>query len=247
MQRKAPFLKGSFYHVYNRGADRRIIFSEKNDHLRFMGLLYACNSTESLDVKRFFERGRPFTEVFKEQRGEQLTDIGAYCLMPNHYHLLLHELVPGGISQFMKKLGTAYAMYFNRKYKRTGTLFEGRFKAMLVAKESYFEYLFAYIHLNPLKLIDPEWKSGIRDVETARAFLERYTSSSYLDFVGTTRPEGAIVNRDPALWHNYFKNVNDFRDFIHLWLASLEREERGDLDSMDWEKQAPAKAAVVVQ
>src|SRR3989338_5483185 len=100
--------------------------------------------------------------------------------MPNHFHLLLKEIEMGGISQFMGKLSTAYSMYFNKKYERTGSLFEGRFKSSRIANDNYLHYLFAYIHLNPIKLIEPMWKEkGINDFARAKEFLGRYNYSSY--------------------------------------------------------------------
>ena len=150
---------------------------------------------------------------------ENLVDIGSYCLMPNHFHILVHERAEGGISKFMQKLSTAYSMYFNTKYERTGVLFEGRFKAQHANTDNYLKYLFAYIHLNPVKLIDSQWKeNGIIDRAKAQRYLKTYRFSSYLDYLGKKRPENMILNKD--VFPEYFENFSEFRDFIDEWLTA---------------------------
>lgn len=115
----------------------------------------------------------------KEHR-ELLVNIHAFCLMPNHYHLLLTERIDGGISKFMKKVNMGYAKYFNQKYERKGALFEGRYKSILVKNDAHFIYLPYYIHLNPLDLIMPGWrKNKIYDYKKAIQFLENYRWSSF--------------------------------------------------------------------
>ena len=124
-------------------------------------------------------------DILDFSRGEPIVDIGAYCLMPNHFHLLIRETNKPCISIFMKKISTAYAMYFNKKYSRTGSLFEGRFKAEHANNDRYLKYLFAYIHLNPVKLRQPNWKEdGIKNVRETLTFLETYPYSSFHSFVG---------------------------------------------------------------
>ena len=86
-------------------------------------------------------------------RGETLVDIGIYCLVPNHFHLLIKEKTENGISEFVKKVATGYSMYFNKKYERTGSLFEGPFKAKRIDTDEYLKYIFSYIHLNRKQII----------------------------------------------------------------------------------------------
>ena len=141
-------------------------------------------------------------------------DIITYCLMPNHFHILVRETSEKGVSQFMQRLGTAYSSYFNKKYKRTGTLFEGPFKARLVDTEPYLLYLTSYIHLNPIKLIDPEWKKfGIKNVESAEKFLREYQSSSFIDYVGINRQESVILAK--PLFGS--AQINGFPDLVEDW------------------------------
>lgn len=107
-------------------------------------------------------------------------------------------------------------MYFNKKYDRTGALFEGRFKAQHVDEDEYLKYLFSYIHLNPIKLIDARWKeNGIKDREGAKKYLKSYKYSSYLDYLGENREETKILSKES--FPEYFKDT-DFKDYINFWL-----------------------------
>ncbi len=160
----------------------------------------------------------PGIDIFKRQRPDTLVDIGSHCPMPNHFHLFLYEKMEGGISRFLQKLCTAYVMYFNKKYKRTGGLFEGVFKATHVAEDAYFQYLFAYFHLNPIKLIEPRWKdTGIKDLKRAEDFLRQYEYSSYLDYVGDgLRKYAAILNKQSFPFEG--ESRADFSEFVRDWL-----------------------------
>lgn len=156
-------------------------------------------------------------ELFEIERGETLVDVIVYCLMPNHFHLLIREKKAGGIAKFLGKLSTGYSMYFNNKNKRTGALFEGRFKAVHVDSDEYLQYLFAYIHLNPVKIIDPSWKeNGIKDRIVAQEFLKNYAHSSYPDYQGVVRMETKIINREAG--PEYFTTAKAFDDFVNDWL-----------------------------
>ena len=217
MQRKIEFSIGEYYHVYNRGTDKRIIFLEHPDYRRFMALLYACNSIEPVNISDHFKKGQSFSEIFDHERDDTLVEIGAYCLMPNHFHLLLREKSEGGISKFILKLSTGYSMYFNKKNMRTGSLFEGPYKAKHITRDEYLKYLFAYIHLNPVKIIDPEWKeNGISNRIAAKEYLSKYLYSSYQEYIGALRKEWKILNR-PA-FPEYFADPQDFEGFIDDWI-----------------------------
>lgn len=153
----------------------------------------------------------------KIDRGETLVDVGAYCLMPNHFHVLLKEKQENGTSIFMEKLSTAYSMYFNKKNNRTGKLFEGRFRAEHLNSDEYLKYIFMYIHLNPVKIIDPTWKDqGISDIDKIKEYLYDYKNSSYLDFLEIPRKESLILNR--AVFPEYFTSKQEFLKEIDEWL-----------------------------
>ncbi|MEK7193127.1 MAG: transposase, partial [Patescibacteria group bacterium] len=118
-------------------------------------------------------------------RGEAIVRIHVFVLMSNHFHFLIEPLDDDAMSIFMHKLGTAYTMYFNKKNKRVGSLFQGPFKAIEVETDSYFQYLPYYIHLNPLDLFQPSWREQkILDPKKAMTFLNNYKWSSYSDYSG---------------------------------------------------------------
>ncbi|HEU0085576.1 MAG TPA: transposase [Candidatus Paceibacterota bacterium] len=227
MERKINFSINEYYHLYNRGTDKHEIFLDSKDYLRFKALLYVCNSSDSVDIARHFKNGRTFSDLFFVRRKRTLVDIGAYCLMPNHFHILVKEKIPGGVTQFMLKLLTGYSMYFNKKHKRTGPVFERAFKAKHVNTDTYLKYLFAYIHLNPVKIIDPEWKeSGISDIRRTERYLNSYQNSSYLIYQQKNYQEEEIINK--GAFPEYFEKVDDFNDFIKEWLLFNTHEGLGE-------------------
>jgi len=218
MRRKFDFSVGEYYHLYNRGTDKRIIFTQPYDYHRFLVLLFLCNSTDPVDMEKYFREGRSFTDIFSNNRNDQLVSIGAYCLMPNHFHLLVRETQKGGITTFMKKLSTGYSMYFNKKYDRLGALFQGRFQAQHADTDEYLKYLFAYIHLNPVKLIEPEWKeTGISDHDRAKDYLRKYKYSSFIDYQGEGRVERYILDKDK--FPDYFLEPKEFDMHVDDWLS----------------------------
>ncbi len=215
MSRPLKISIGEFYHLYNRGVDKREIFLEKSDYERFISLLYFSNSEKKLKLSNYSNHKQ--RSIFDIDIGESLVSIGAYCLMPNHFHLLIYEKKENGISLFMQRLLTAYTMYFNKKYNRTGSLFQGTYKSQHADTDRYFKYLFSYIHLNPVKLIDPFWKeNGLADINKAYAFLDNYLYSSFLDYKGLERKLGKILSKETVL--DCFENKDAFIKNITEWL-----------------------------
>ncbi|MFQ5541004.1 MAG: transposase [Candidatus Paceibacteria bacterium] len=202
MIRKQSFVPGEWYHCYNRGTDKRVIFKSAPDYKRFLMLLYAANSTKRIILSNFGKGTSvgPSLEKIVDgaHRGERLVDIGAYALMPNHFHLLLKESVEGGITTFMRKVCTGYAMSFNLKYKRTGTLFESRFKAKHISDDRYMRRIVNYIHANPAELFEPDLKIGkIGNIKNLKSKLWKYPYSSYPDYQqGVERLEAIIVQQE---------------------------------------------------
>jgi putative transposase len=219
MQRNISFSVGEYYHAYTRGNDKRKIFLDEKDYVRFLVLLYTSNNTEAIHLSNFNGLGKisGLLKMFKQKRKDTLVDIGAYCLMPNHIHLLLKEKVDGGISLFTKKLFTGYSMYFNRRHQRTGKLFDSVFKAEHADDDNYLKYLYAYIHLNPISLVENKWKDKIIENKVrAREFLKKYDYSSYSDYLGVKREEGKILNIE--VFPEYFETVTDFDSMINEWI-----------------------------
>lgn len=173
-------------HIYNRGVERRNIFLHEKDYLRFVLNLYEFNdSAPALNVG-YHLNASPIEVRLQYSRKEQLVDILAFCLMPNHYHLMLKERMENGTTMFMRKLGTGYTNYFNIKYQRVGPLFQGKFKSVLIEREAHFVHLPHYIHLNPLDMHAPEWRNGnIKDPRRILTTLAAYRWSSLPDYLNT--------------------------------------------------------------
>lgn len=215
MERKTPFVPGEYYHVFSRGVEKRDVFLSTADYERFLALLYILNQEKTFHISNFLSnRNRRIVDVFDIDRQGQLVSILAFSLLPNHFHLLIRENIDAGISKFMAKLLTAYSMYFNLKYDRSGPLFVKPFRSVYVDGDGHFRHLFSYIHMNCLDLHESSWKErGLSDHGRARDFLDTYRYSSYPDFVNdkSTRPEAEII--DP-------KAIPDF-----IWRTPLDIEE----------------------
>ncbi|OHA92842.1 MAG: hypothetical protein A3H52_00260 [Candidatus Zambryskibacteria bacterium RIFCSPLOWO2_02_FULL_39_26] len=222
--RKEALVEGEYYHIYNRGNSKQNIFTDDLDRDRFTKLLYLCNSEKSINFRDDIVGKK--IDAFDFNRGEELVSIGAWVLMPNHFHLYISPRRRLGdlgeetnsISVFVQKLCTSYSMYFNKKYKRTGKLFEGPFKAVHTKNDVQSKYIFSYIHLNPLKLIDPLWKEKeIRNVKKSIEFLNKYEWSSYLDFRKIKRLRGRILNL--KVFPQYFLDKEIFDKEIFDWVT----------------------------
>jgi putative transposase len=214
MSRNIKFAPGEHYHIYNRGTEKRRIFTSKNDYERFLALMYVGNGTSPAHLQL---QGRTLKELHGVERGKLLVRITAYCLMPNHFHLALVENEEEGISRFLQKLTTGYTMYFNRRNNRTGSLFQGTFKAKHADDDRYLKYLISYIHLNPLSLFDPKCIEGkrVENKKAARKHLEQYPYSSYSDYAGGAREETKLL--DTSALPDYFTSSTDFLQELEEW------------------------------
>ncbi|MGI0134728.1 MAG: transposase [Candidatus Micrarchaeaceae archaeon] len=226
MRRYDLLLEGEYYHVYNRGAHKQDLFLEEIDYRRFQLLLHILNTSQRVVIRDLLQRyrGRSSVDIFHlEHTDHALVDIMAYCLMPNHFHLILRQKSPDGISIFMKKLATAYAMYYNLKYEHSGVLFQGRFKSKHVGEDAYFRWLFSYVHLNSIDLVEPGWKEkGLQDMNRTRSFVNTYPYSSFVDYLGPERPERALLAYTDA--PEFVRQEND----LELLIRSLAAENTKD-------------------
>lgn len=222
MLRDAPLLSENVYHIYNRGAHKADIFFENVDYERFKLLLYLANSKEPVHVantlKRYRDKGRTFISIYSEEKIDQpLVDVLSYALMPNHFHLVLRQKAENGITEYMRKVSTAYTMYFNAKNDHSGTVFQGRFQSRYVDTGDYLRWLFAYVALNPLDVGFPGWKDrGILNPQNAFAFLRDYQHASFSDMqTCPARPEAVILSQDAL--DEVSEDVPDFSDINELF------------------------------
>ena len=137
--------------------------------------------------------------------------------MSNHFHILAKEIEEGGLSAFMQKVGTAHTMYFDKKYDKSGGLFQGTFKAKHVDNDRYLKYIYAYIHLNAVDLVEPGWRErGLRNVVRVNEHLKNYRYSSLPDYIGTSRREAKILKK--GAFPKYFSSPKDIWLELSEWL-----------------------------
>ena len=178
------YLPDHYYHLYNRGVEKRSIFQDEQDYSVFLSYLRTYLPPKGEDKLRqalltpnlnYKERERILKELRLNNFSKEITLL-AYCLMPNHFHFLVKQKSANSIDKFMNSLGVRYTMFFNKKYKRVGSLYQGVYKAVAVDSEEQLSYLSSYIHRNPLGLM-----TGTKDDVLRACFTQ---PSSYPDYLG---------------------------------------------------------------
>jgi len=223
---RREIVTGEIFHVLNRGVDQKNIFMDDKDYFRFIHNLFEFNDANPTLNSGYFLNQKQSIDLrnqYIERKPRKLVvEILAFCLMPNHFHLLLRQKEEGGITKFMRKLGVGYANYFNEKYKRAGTLFQGRYKIILVNQDAHFIHLPYYIHFNPLDLIMPEWRMGeIKNYQKAIGFLESYRWSSHLDYLGI-KNFPSLTQRE--FLFKIFEGNESYKKGIERWLKQMNLE-----------------------
>ncbi|MBI1957302.1 MAG: transposase [Candidatus Niyogibacteria bacterium] len=228
--RKESFAENEIYHIYNRGVEKRNIFSNEKDYYRFIHNLFEFNDeAPALDA-----HCKPHIKSYEAEphtSRKQLVDILIFTLMPNHFHLLVRAKDESGVPRFMHKLGTGYVMYFNQKYKRVGPLFQGKFKAIRIDRESHLMHIPHYIHMNPLDLQNVRVR-GSASLSVRMQFLENYRWSSFPDYMGK-KNFPSITTRDFLL--DYFDGKQNYKqktkEWIRDWKTNTEEMDEVALDN----------------
>ena len=167
------------YHLLNRGVEKRDVFLDDSDRLRFIHDLFVLNDSNPVDPNH---RTKGFHLSAEDRR--PLVDLHASCLMNNRYHMLVSEQEENGISMFMRKLNMGYAKYFNEKYQRSGVLWQGTFRKIHIQRDAHFLYIPFYIHLNPLDFLSKEWRKGnLENATKAIEYIREYRWSSFRDYI----------------------------------------------------------------
>jgi len=188
---------GNYFHVYNRGVEKRNVFSNRHDYERFALCLREFNNVNSfIEIRDLIGLDDPFSGDPISGEGCKLVEIAAYCLNPNHYHLLLKEEREGGVGKFMQKVGVGYTMYFNKKNNRSGVLFQGKYKKVEVKSNEQLLYLSAYVNANHY----------IHKIDE----FDDWEYSSLFDYLG--KRENGWCNIDPIL-KQFGNSRKDYREF----------------------------------
>lgn len=200
------YVENGYYHVFNRGVEKRVIFEDSQDYKVFLSYIKEYLSLPP-DPNQFLKeltfKGQAFKGVPrlpKNYNGE--IELVAYCLMPNHFHFLIKQNSKFGLPSFMQSLLTRYSAYFNKKYDRVGSLFQGRYKAVMVKDDRQLLILSRYIHRNPLEITP--------DLEDAY--------SSYADYLGKRntswlKPKIVLDFFDKKTAPEFIK-INSYKDFV---------------------------------
>jgi len=204
------------YHVLNRGVDKRRIFMDDGDRVRFVHDMFEFNDTQAAtNTLRRMEMNDFVSRSFRES----IVEIHGWCLMPNHYHLLISEVAEGGLTLFIRRLNIGYAKFFNDKYKREGALFQGRTKKIQITSDPHFLHILHYIHLNPLDLQESSkaWRElRVTDARDALQHLDGYRWSSFLDYCERKNFPSIIATE---LFKDVFRN---YRKSIQTYLKDIE-------------------------
>ena len=204
---------GEDYHICNRAVNKQTIFHDTRDYFRFLFLILYFQSpmvfqqlgrlvkdfvlSRALDIKG---------EVVKKRKIELV----AFCIMPNHFHLIVKELEEAGIATHMQRVLTAYSKYYNTKYEKSGHVFQGPYRAIHISDDPQLKYLSAYIHRNPRELVG--WLNKV----------DKYQWSSYQDYIGENRWGDLLV---PDIVLGQFKNKERYHEFVKMSTAKLLEEE----------------------
>lgn len=202
--RRGLLRKGEYYHIYNRGIDKRPIFLQSRDYERFILTMFAFRDACSVqNITRIVKIKKPLEQRYAETEartgmGRPLVEVVGFCLMPNHFHFVLKEVMSGGISKFMQRISISHTRYLNKKHDRTGYLFGSGFHSIRITDNAYLLQLSRYIHRNPTEL---GWGGRLPD----------YPWSSYGDYVGSNR-WGAVLSRNIVL--GQFQSIPAYKKFV---------------------------------
>ena len=216
--RNIKFATEEFYHIYNRGVDKRSIFMDYDDVARFFACMSIFNTKDSVGSVYEYSREELKFGSSAPKKGK-LVNFVAYCLNQNHYHFILEPLVDDGIQKFMHKLSTGYTNYFNEKYKRTGSLFQGKYKAIHINSNEYLLHLSVYVNLNY------EVHKGLN-----KKWMQNLTISSFNEYMGKTSKsfctKGVVLEQ--------FNNAKDYEHFCRTTLPEIlqKKEEEKELKYM---------------
>lgn len=204
--RETEIAVGEYYHLYNRGVNKQDIFLNERDYVRFLFLmLYFQSPITFFNLENYvnhYIKHRVFNVSEKSLDkiySNRLVSLTSFCLMPNHFHLQTHETQEGGTAKYMQRILNAYTKYFNAKYKKSGHLFQGPYKAVHVEDNTQLLHLSAYIHLNPRDL--PNWKNK----------EENYPWSSYQDFTKNDRWKNLLVKE---IIEEQFSKGDSYKNFL---------------------------------
>lgn len=215
--RNIKIAPGEYYHVFNRGVNKQLIFHDNMDWARFLFLILHFQSPVVLyNIGRpvkLFVKHRVFNIKEKQKiANSRFVELTSFCLMPNHFHLIIKEVDENGLSRYMQRVLNGYTKYYNTKYSKSGHLFQGPYRAVHITNNEQLLHLSSYIHRNPREL--KKWRNKGND----------YPWSSYQDFINKNRFEKLLIF---DIISEQFDNKKAYEKFVKTSTAKLSEEEMG--------------------
>ena len=221
--RKTPFVINEYYHIYNRGVDKRIIFLDEDDVLRFYNSIKEFNVLEPIGSIYENSFAKKLGSPTSKSKLDALVSLIAHCINPNHFHLLLRQETEKGIEKFMHRVGTGYTKYFNNKYKRNGALFQGRFKSVHIDSNEYLLHASVYVNLN-----DRVHQLGSQLGSPTSKLMQ--SVSSWREYAEEDENAQGICAKDIIL--GQFRNRREYKEFATSTLKDI-IERRTDLKDLE--------------
>ena len=217
--KRPQIINGEIYHIMTRAIENLELFRNEKDYLRMIHDLFEFNDDDPVlwDYRKHYNQHENTSRTIRKKR-KMLVEILAFCLMPNHIHLLVRQLREGGISKFMRKIGAGYGIHYNNKYERKGHLFQGRYRIVHIKTQDQFKTVFVYIHTNPAALMVPGWKEkGIKEQELQKILnsLENYRWGSYPDYL-RKKNFPSLTSRE--FLTKIMGGVKSSQEFVSGWL-----------------------------
>lgn len=226
--RKVPLANEEYYHIFNRGVDKREVFLDEADYWRFLFSLQLMNDKNNgaMIAWRDFKKANQgatldqffLTSDVRKKKQDPLVEIMAYCLNPNHYHMILKQIKDKGIEIFMQKVGNGYTKYFNKKNNRSGALFQGKFKSSHIDTDDYLLYVSAYVNCN----------SQVHKIAPAG----KYFWSSFREYIGKESKQPVVLKKEAVL--GQFKNSLEYEEFAMSKIIAM--QERKEMEKMESEQ-----------
>lgn len=220
--RNIKIAPNEYYHIFNRGMSKQVVFNDQKDYARFLFLILYFQS--SLNFTNISRMSKDFVQhsvlhIDKEIQNniikDRFVELVSFCLMPNHFHLIVKEVDEKGIAQYIQRVLNSYTKYYNTKYQKSGHLFQGPYKAVHIKDNNQLLYLSTYVHKNPSEI------SGWLNKE------DQYMWSSYQDFVYENRCGDLLISN---IILEQFKNKKEYNKFIKTSSAKAIKEELGWMD-----------------
>ncbi len=214
------------FHIYNRGTEKRAIFTDYDEYCRFIFLMWVCRvGSPAINLSRnnitnaaesILGGEEPNTNLYTKEYSP-LVNFIAWNILPDHFHFILTSMTDGGIAKYMSKLGNAYTKYFNSRHERSGRLFQGSYQSIEIKDIKYLFTLIGYINLNHVEIIEPLWKEGeIKDETKAASFTNTYQWSAHRDYLGIRNSLLVDKENTSRLLENSFDENGGLQGYLDL-------------------------------